>query len=259
MHLTIQDYFQYGAVSRYRSRNESGVNAQKIREASPFSKVLDAAQSLSAEQGRGLTIQDYMNKRVYSQSNVSRQVSQTFRPSGLEDEVQSIQPGVSGIENNSAESLPSIDEEPEIGILEPETAPDDDSQRILSSIQEAADRFGLPRALIQAVIKAESNYNVRAVSPAGAQGLMQLMPATARDLGVVDPFDIEQNIHGGARYLKKMLDQFNGDVKLALSAYNAGPGTVARYNGSVPPYEETRTYIKRVLHFAEKLSTTDFT
>ena len=88
-----------------------------------------------------------------------------------------------------------------------------------------------------------------AVSRAGAQGLMQLMPATAKELGVTKPFDIDQNIDGGSRYLRKMLDTFDGDVKQALAAYNAGPGTVRKYAGNVP-YPETIQYIDRVLRFS---------
>ena len=120
------------------------------------------------------------------------------------------------------------------------------------SINEASSNYGLPACLIKGVIKAESAFQVNAVSSAGAQGLMQLMPETAKELGVKDPFDIDQNIDGGTRYLKKMLELFGGDVKLALAAYNAGPGTVNRYNGNVP-YRETMLYVKRVLKYSRQL------
>ena len=126
------------------------------------------------------------------------------------------------------------------------TAPLDGKALIADSIKSAARRYHLPEKLIESVIQAESNFQVDAVSPAGAQGLMQLMPATARELGVDDPFDIRQNINGGAGYLRQMLDRFGGDVRLALAAYNAGPGTVEKYNGDVP-YRETQNYIERVL------------
>ena len=126
------------------------------------------------------------------------------------------------------------------------TAPLDGKALIADSIKNAARRYNLPEKLIASVIQAESNFQVDAVSPAGAQGLMQLMPATAKELGVDDPFDVRQNIDGGAGYLRRMLDRFGGDVRLALAAYNAGPGTVEKYNGNVP-YRETQNYIERVL------------
>jgi soluble lytic murein transglycosylase-like protein len=124
-------------------------------------------------------------------------------------------------------------------------------QKIEKSIQKAARKYNLSPELIRGVIQAESNFRVDAVSRAGAQGLMQLMPATAKELGVTKPFDIEQNIDGGAHYLRKMLDGFGGDVKLALAAYNAGPGTVRKYAGKVP-YPETIQYVDRVLRFSEQ-------
>jgi soluble lytic murein transglycosylase-like protein len=120
--------------------------------------------------------------------------------------------------------------------------------KIEKSIQKAASKYDLPPGLIKGVIRAESNFQVDAVSRAGAQGLMQLMPATAKELGVTKPFNIDQNIDGGARYLRKMLDSFGGDVKLALAAYNAGPGTVRKYAGNVP-FRETMQYVNRVLRF----------
>lgn len=123
--------------------------------------------------------------------------------------------------------------------------------RISESIQAAADKYNLPAGLIRSVIRAESNFQPDAVSRAGAQGLMQLMPATARELGVDDAFDIEQNIDGGARYLRQMMDMFGGNLKRALAAYNAGPGTVRRYNGNVP-YRETRNYVSKVLAFSKQ-------
>jgi soluble lytic murein transglycosylase len=115
-------------------------------------------------------------------------------------------------------------------------------------IDHEARAQGIEPALIKAMIRVESDFNTEAVSSAGAQGLMQVMPATARDLQLEDPFDPEDNIRSGTRYLRYLLDRFGSDVTLALAAYHAGPGNVARY-GAIPPITQTVRYVKDVLRF----------
>jgi len=112
-------------------------------------------------------------------------------------------------------------------------------------ISRNCEKYSLEEGLVHAVIKAESNYNPAAISNKGALGMMQLMPGTARLLNVDNPLDAEENIGGGSRYLRQMLDEFNGNLDFAIAAYNAGPNAVKRHGG-IPPYEETRTYVKRV-------------
>jgi len=116
------------------------------------------------------------------------------------------------------------------------------------SIVEAARSFSVPEPFIRAVIRVESDYDPRVVSIAGAQGLMQLMPATARRMNVSDPFDPHQNIMGGTRYLRHLANTFGGDMVLTIAGYHAGEGAVMKYGG-VPPYASTRSYIQKILKF----------
>lgn len=112
---------------------------------------------------------------------------------------------------------------------------------------EIAKRYNLPQSLLESVARHESGFNARAVSPKGAQGLMQIMPGTQKLLGVGDPFSAHDSLDGGARYLRMMLDRFGGDVTRALAAYNAGPEAVEKFGG-IPPYAETRNYVSRILN-----------
>ncbi len=121
-------------------------------------------------------------------------------------------------------------------------------------IVKAADMHNVDYALIKAVIKAESDFDHKAVSRKGAMGLMQLMPGTASMYRVDNSFDPWSNIEGGVRYLRYLLDQFKGDLPLALAAYNAGEASVQKYNNQIPPYEETQSYVKRVLQYLKKYS-----
>lgn len=115
-------------------------------------------------------------------------------------------------------------------------------------ITQASDRFGVDPSLVKAVIKAESSFDHHAVSSKGARGLMQLMPCTVDDMEVNDPFNPEENIYGGTRYLSLLLNQFHNNKELALAAYNAGPENVKKYNG-MPPFTETRSFVEKVLQF----------
>jgi len=227
---------------------------------SRFQKILSAIETRNSKNSyktRGLTIADYRARAVIPKSRYRRQP----------------QPAAAGLKNTTSNRLPAPsikqaalntplhpdqrgkDQGPVETLLNkpgPQPVALTDQQIIEQTVQKAAVKYNLPPQLITAVIRAESNFKVSAVSSAGAQGLMQLMPTTAKELGVKNPFDIEQNINGGTKYLRKMLDRFGGSIRKALAAYNAGPGTAMKYNGRVP-YPETRQYVKRVLRFSRQM------
>jgi hypothetical protein len=123
--------------------------------------------------------------------------------------------------------------------------PVEQDRRYDDIIQEAAEAYDVDPELIRAVIRTESSFDPQAISPAGAQGLMQLMPFLSKELGVKDPLDPRENIFGGVKYLSKLLNRHDGNVSLAVASYNAGPTAVKRYKG-IPPYKETRGYVKKI-------------
>ena len=247
LHLTIQDYFRQCGINPAGAQSQINRRLPSQEAENSFSRILDGKRSSSGASQRGLTILDYLARPVAIRPQMQPIHAVQITQDGdtkLVDPMPSV--------DRSTVSPASLSSDPSDGTTSPRHGDAIDvKEQINISIDRAANRYHLPKALVRAVVKAESGYHVRAVSPAGAQGLMQLMPATAKELGVTDPFDIDQNIDGGAKYLRAMLDRFDGDVKLALSAYNAGPGTVTRYKGKVP-YAETQNYVKRVLRFARR-------
>jgi soluble lytic murein transglycosylase-like protein len=144
------------------------------------------------------------------------------------------------------EVVPEQKKEAKTAQAQPKAAGDYKKSYLSTLINSKAEKYDLDPRLVRAVIAVESNFDARAVSSKGAMGLMQLMPATASDMGVYNPFNAEDNIEGGVRYLKYLLEKFGGDLRLALAAYNAGPTRVEQCGYNVPPIKETKDYVKKV-------------
>ncbi len=224
--MTIRDYLARRALSKdFLKQWQTAIKGSRDG-SGPFARLLQSSLSHCVQKANrastGLTAVDYLANPISARAPVTTSISAINRNS------QPSPVGDSNDKNSGTHDETNVKE------------------TIEKCIQEAAQKYRLAPGLIKAVISAESGFRVDAVSVAGAEGLMQLMPATAKGLGVTNPFDIRQNIDGGVRYLRQMFDLFDGDARLALSAYNAGPGNVQKYGGDVP-FPETRRYVARVL------------
>jgi hypothetical protein len=264
-YLTIRDYFDQLHVGRHANRHAVYPRTSNASNTLNFTQILKLQQMPQAGNTRhkstGLTIADYLANPIRVKCQYNHHMASISQEKKDKNPAKSSQNAVlPSIKTTAAKCTAPPQQEkhgvqtifPPVSLSSRKPAGANKSLRIEKSIHKASRKYNLPPNLIKGVIKAESNFQVSAVSHAGAQGLMQLMPITAKELGITDPFDIEQNIDGGSRYLRKMLDSFGGDVKLALAAYNAGPGTVRKYDGNVP-YQETKHYIDRVLMYSKQL------
>jgi len=262
-HLTIRDYFDQVFTGKQSTRKifPPCPGGESASGTGMFHRMLASRQMQgvgnASVKSTGLTIVDYLANPLGVRGRYQRppellsSEAKADGPPGRPALAATKASSGKGTASSLSVTKPVSSVRPSIAMPSQKKSDSHEHHKIEKSIQKAASKYNLSPGLIKGVIRAESNFQADAVSPAGAQGLMQLMPATAEELGVTKPFDIDQNIDGGSRYLRKMLDSFGGDVKLALAAYNAGPGTVRKYAGNVP-YQETLQYVNRVLRFSEQ-------
>lgn len=241
-HKTIQDYLH---PAQRPSKRETARTPRAQRFGTILNNLAQEGQAAGLRRQCGLSVRDYMALQLDPRRTEISAVRPVDHPT----------PSLAKEGADEPVAGTTADADPRSSSPAKTPSPMEAEASLATAIEKAAATYRLPAKLIRSVIQCESNFDAQARSHAGAQGLMQLMPATARDLGVTDPFDIGQNIDGGARYLRQMLDRFDGDVALALAAYNAGPGTVSRYGG-IPPYRETQAYVRKVLHLADLSSQT---
>jgi soluble lytic murein transglycosylase-like protein len=259
--LTIRDYLAQLSTTKDISRRSKVSSLRPDAAGDPFTRLLTsslhrAKRSLKTSV-KGLTAIDYLANPIAviqpgQRKNTNTPPNATLKEEGPNPVVSSAAHPASSANPTAGEATKAISIDQSSQQLEERSSAHgnaSDLKTIDLCIREAADKYDISPNLIRAVVKAESNFKINAISRAGAQGLMQLMPDTARELGVNDPFDIRQNIDGGTRYLRQMLDLFGGDIRKALSAYNAGPGNVIKYGGNVP-FSETKQYVSRVLNTA---------
>ena len=217
---------------------------------------------MSVKPIRGVKFHTMFNPKIQSYINSSGEAQARMRAQQLNSYIETLYPTPmeSGGENTTVKPLNEVltvtkaqsgavfevDKPPQIPFGSLSRKINYTKDEILDLIDKTAQKYGIDEKLVRALVNQESGFNPNAKSHAGALGLMQLMPSTAQGLGVKNPLDPVQNVEGGVKYLKSMLDRFNGNTILALAAYNAGPNAVKKYNG-VPPYKETQNYVRSIL------------